>query len=78
MEQEFQTQQPPPTPNPPKKDKENTNLIGGIILITIGVIFLFDRFIPGVNFGDLWPIILVVIGVIMVRKAYQKSNNHSS
>jgi hypothetical protein len=35
----------------------------GLILITIGVILLIDGFIPRIDFGDLWPIVLLVIGV---------------
>ncbi|MDP4281222.1 MAG: PspC domain-containing protein [Bacteroidota bacterium] len=39
------------------------NLIGGLVLITLGVIFLADEFLPHISFSDLWPIILVVIGI---------------
>lgn len=41
-------------------------LIGGLILITLGCIFLADRFIPNINFHDLWPLILVVIGAVLI------------
>jgi phage shock protein C len=64
----------PPGPPEHKKDKTNANLVGGIILITLGILFLFDRFFPRINFGDLWPVILVVIGIIMVNNAYKKKN----
>jgi hypothetical protein len=40
----------------------------------LGILFLFDRFFPRINFGDLWPVILVVIGIIMVNNAYKKKN----
>jgi phage shock protein PspC (stress-responsive transcriptional regulator) len=39
------------------------SLIGALVLITLGVLFLADEFIPHINFGDLWPIILIVIGI---------------
>ena len=42
--------------------KNRGNLIGGLVLITLGILFLADEFIPNINFGDLWPIILIVIG----------------
>jgi phage shock protein PspC (stress-responsive transcriptional regulator) len=41
-------------------------LIGGLILITLGCIFLADRFIPNINFHDLWPLILVMIGAVLI------------
>jgi phage shock protein C len=45
------------------------NLIGGLVLITLGVLFLADEFIPNINFGDLWPIILIVIGAGLLIKS---------
>jgi phage shock protein C len=39
------------------------SLIGALVLITLGALFLADEFIPHLNFGDLWPIILIVIGI---------------
>jgi phage shock protein C len=59
-------------PEPPREDpyrnqrnynRNRGNLIGGLVLITLGALFLADEFIPHVSFGDLWPIILVVIGI---------------
>ena len=45
------------------KKKRHDGLIGGLILITIGVIFLINRLIPEIDFSDLWPVILIVIGL---------------
>jgi phage shock protein C len=64
-QQNFQ-QQPD---NQPKKHKNNGSITGGVILITLGVLFLIDQFIPGVDFGDLWPVVLVVIGVVMIIRS---------
>jgi hypothetical protein len=36
--------------------------MGGIILITLGVLFLLANLVPGLDFGDLWPVLLLVIG----------------
>lgn len=49
-----------------KKNKNEGSLIAGIILITLGGMFLVDRFIPRIDFGDLWPILLIVMGVIII------------
>lgn len=55
-----------------KKNKNDGNLWGGLILIALGVIFLIDRFVPNIDFGDLWPLILVVVGVILISKSIQR------
>lgn len=54
-----------------KPQKNDGNLWGGLILITLGAIFLIDRFVPRIDFGDLWPLILIVVGVILISKNYQ-------
>ncbi len=58
-----------------KKQKNDGNLWGGLILIALGAIFLIDRFVPDINFGDLWPLILIVIGVILISKSIQRNKN---
>lgn len=55
-----------------KQQKNDGNLWGGLILITLGAIFLIDRFVPRIDFGDLWPLILVVVGIILISKSYQR------
>jgi phage shock protein C len=61
---------------PPRRHKERGNLIGGLVLITLGALFLADEFIPHVSFGDLWPIILVVIGIgLLINSFSGKKNN---
>ncbi len=65
--------------NPPRKEdqkcqKNHGNLVGGLVLITLGILFLIDRFVPGVDFGELWPIILVVAGIGIIIKSFYKKN----
>lgn len=60
--------------NEPKKPQKNDgNLWGGLILITLGGIFLIDRFVPRIDFSDLWPLILIVVGIILITKSYQQN-----
>lgn len=42
--------------------KNNESVIGGLVLLTLGVIFLADEFIPWFEFDKLWPLILVAVG----------------
>jgi hypothetical protein len=52
------------------KKKDDGSLIAGLILITLGVIFLVIRYVPRIDFGDLWPVILIVIGIVLLRNAF--------
>lgn len=47
--------------SPRKRDRGS--VIGGIVLIVLGLLFLADNFLPNVRFGDFWPLILVAIGI---------------
>ncbi len=55
-----------------KETRHNGNLWGGLILIALGAMFLIDRYVPRVDFGDLWPVILIVVGIILISKTYQQ------
>ncbi len=37
-------------------------LVGGIILIGLGILFLLDRWFD-IDLGDLWPFVLIAVGV---------------
>jgi phage shock protein C len=51
----------------------NGSIIGGVVLILLGVFFLLDRWF-GIDFSDLWPLILVAIGVwLLFRDRIQKA-----
>lgn len=81
---------PQPLKEEPKKPSDNTkkdppscvsssrkkgSLIGGFILITLGALFLVDEFVPNIDFGDLWPIILIVIGLGLLINAFTYRTN---
>ena len=69
---------PTPPPVPQTKERNKGSLIGGLVLITLGVLFLADEMIPQVNFGDLWPVILIVIGAGLLINAIAKRNHNSN
>ena len=51
-----------PTPSSTgERRRDRGSVIGGLVLIVIGCLFLADKFLD-VNFGDFWPLILVAIG----------------
>lgn len=70
--------QPAPTPYPAPqavtgrrgaREVRNGGIVGGVVLIVLGAIFLASEFVPGIDIGKLWPLILVAIGVgIILRR----------
>jgi phage shock protein C len=60
---------PSASPLPQTKERNKGSLIGGLVLITLGGLFLADELIPQVNFGDLWPVLLIVVGVGLLFNA---------
>jgi phage shock protein PspC (stress-responsive transcriptional regulator) len=55
-----------------KKPGNDGNLIAGLILITLGAIFLLERWIRWLDFADLWPLLLVVGGIVLIRRSFLK------
>lgn len=51
-------------------------LMGPVILITIGAIFMIDEFVPGVGF--LWPLILIAIGAMKLLESSASTEGHRS
>jgi uncharacterized membrane protein HdeD (DUF308 family) len=48
-------------------------MMGPLILIVLGVLFLLRNFFPSTfSFGRLWPVILIVIGVVKIVEAIQR------
>jgi len=57
---------------PEEKDDRHGKLIGGIILIGIGLVFLLSNWNLIPDFSESWPIILVVIGFALLLGALRK------
>ena len=53
-------------------------LMGPVVLITIGVLFLLDQTVPGLGFGRLWPVILLAIGGVQLATSLASSEGHVS
>lgn len=52
------------------EDKGNRGrLVAGLILLIFGFIFLASNFFPWFHFGKLWPLILIVVGVVVIFKS---------
>jgi hypothetical protein len=53
-------------------------LMGPVVLITIGVLFLLDQMIPGMSFGRLWPLLLLAIGGVKLAESLASTEGHIS
>jgi phage shock protein C len=58
-----------------QEEKKNKRIIlGGILLILLGLVFLADNFIPRFDFSDLVPLLIVAAGVgILINSMKKKS-----
>ncbi|MCF6169478.1 MAG: PspC domain-containing protein [Bacteroidales bacterium] len=52
----------------------NSGLIAGILLILVGLLFLADRLFPYSRIIDLWPLLLVGLGVLLIKPEIFKSS----
>jgi len=52
-------------------------LMGPVILITVGVIFLAGQMGFGRGFRDLWPVILIVIGLVKIYESLSSGSSGS-
>ncbi len=51
-----------------EKEKSNSSVIAGTILIGLGTMFLINQLdiIPHIYWGRVWPVILIVIGLVFI------------
>jgi phage shock protein C len=56
-----------------EEKKKKRIVFAGIILIILGLIFLADNFIPRFNASDLFPLLIVAIGIGILINAMKKN-----
>ncbi len=56
----------------PEKSELN-RLLPGLALIIVGLIFLLNNLIPWFHFGHLWPLVLIVLGIVILAKAKRQN-----
>ncbi len=45
---------------------DTTKLWSAIMFIILGLILLLEQFYPELDFGDFWPVLLIITGIIMI------------
>ena len=68
-------QQPTAESRQPSPSSKKTSIFAGVAVIFIGLIFLVNNFLPISWIWKLWPLILVVIGVVMILNATKKGGD---
>lgn len=70
------------TINPPvyTPRKNNGALIGGLVLISIGALFLIDRLIPDIHFNvrDFWPVVIVIAGLALIFSSFSGTKKNTN
>lgn len=52
---------------------ELNQLLPGLALIVVGLIFLLNNVVPWFRFGRLWPLVLIVLGIVILAKTQKRS-----
>jgi phage shock protein C len=47
----------------------------GLILVVLGIMFLLPEYIPGFHWHDIWPLILVLLGLMLILRNGRKSKS---
>jgi len=63
-----------------EKDDRHGMVIGGLIVLGLGVVFLLSNLDIIPDFGTMWPLVLVVIGIallvgVVVKKEAKKEKD---
>ncbi|MBD3298102.1 MAG: PspC domain-containing protein [candidate division Zixibacteria bacterium] len=60
-----------------KSSRQGAGFLPGIILVILGMIFLFDRVFYWFDFDYVWPMVLIGIGVILIYRASNPRSQES-
>ncbi len=53
-----------------------SGLMGPVVLITLGALFLVGRLGWNYSFRNLWPVLLIAIGLVKLAEALASSEGH--
>lgn len=55
--------------------RKNTSMIVGIIMIVLGLVLLIDHLVPVYNITNLWPLLIILAGVLLISPEIFKTTN---
>jgi phage shock protein C len=56
---------------------ESAGVVLGAVLILVGIYFLLSQFVPWLNFGRLWPVLVIGLGVLLLMNALSRDSRRS-
>lgn len=77
----------PQSPAPPTEERsrkrhrddrryDTVSLVWGGIMLVVGIWFFLDQTLginlPSINWGDFWPVILIVIGAVVILQGMRR------
>jgi len=54
------------------------SLFGPIMIITVGVLFLVAEYSSRYSFGELWPFLLIIAGILKVAESLASRDGHAA
>lgn len=55
------------TPAPQRPvSRGGTTIVFGLILVLVGSALLLDRLVPSIDMGDVWPVVIIVLGAAIL------------
>lgn len=52
------------------QNHNSSHAILGLLIIVVGILFLIDNYFPGFGFNRLWPIILILFGLLVAFRSH--------
>jgi phage shock protein C len=52
------------------QNHNSSHAILGLFIIIVGILFLIDNYFPGFGFDRLWPIILILVGLLVAFRSH--------
>ena len=52
-----------------EQDARRGRIMGGVVLVVLGVLFLLRNIYPWFRFEDYWPVILIAIGFVLIMRS---------
>jgi phage shock protein C len=49
--------------------QRDSSIIFGLIVLFVGLMFLFSNFLPWLSWGKFWPVILIFFGLLIIADA---------
>lgn len=54
-----------------EKKQSKGQLITGLILIGLGILFLSAALLPDFSVGDFWPVLIIVLGIVILMPVFK-------